>query len=378
MFVSVVMETYLSKIRRNLIMAKSYYIGMEASNGYVKATSNVANGEVDTYLNTLRPVSEAEYENQDSEAKAEVFKFQTGVEKPKYFKVGQTLTSDEQIYFSDDDKGKYTSLDWLAANMIAIYRQLEEEQFEGAPIYVVTGLPTNHSRDEQLKEEMQKALTKTFVINDRSIRVNDVTIVPQGDASFYNDFLTDEGELNEEFLKETASEDEDQQSTILYFDLGFGTCDIKTVVDYTVIPNKSKELPGMEAQWVKAMDSAIEKNPAFASVEILGVEKQLRQGGTLKINNEKADVTDERNEILNQYARQLIGAITKAPFKGMLITQCRFVGGGTMIMKEYISNFLKEKFESNPEHIKTFKFIPNSQATNARGFYKVCVKKYKN
>ncbi|MCM3005690.1 hypothetical protein [Priestia koreensis] len=359
-------------------MSKSIFIGMEASNGYVKATSNITKGEVDTYLNTLTPVSEDVYNaSQSEDSLEEVYSIQLPLEtETQYYKVNKTITSDEQIFFSDDDKSKYTSDEWIMANLIAVYRQIQSTDFAGVNMYLVTGLPTNHSKDENLKKEIKRVLTKSYTVNGKIVRIHDVSIIPQGDASFFNDLITVEGEFDPEFLKETTPDDEDQQSTLLYFDIGFGTTDVKTVIDYAIVPTKSKELPGMEAQWVKVMDKAIEENPELAGIEILGVEKQLRSGGEIDINKEKANVSLDRDKILLAFAKQLVGTIGKAPFKGMLIDQIRFVGGGTIVMEPYIKEVLKDKYKDNPEHIKKFKFIKNSQATNALGFYKMCLKKY--
>lgn len=361
-------------------MVDAIFIGMEASNGYVKATSNVT-WEVDSYLNTLTPVSKEVYEASKN-TDEEVYSFQEGLDpKIRYFKVGKTITSDEQIYFSSDAKSKYTETNWVAANMIAVYRQLKSVDIHNTPIYLLTGVPTDHSRDEDLKKDIKEVLTKTYTINEKIIKLTDASVLPQADASFFNDLLLLDKdlniEINEEFIKETTPDVEDQQSVIIYFDLGFGTGDIKTVIDYNIVPEKSKQIPGMEAQWVKVMNEAVKKNPELAGIEIMAVEKQLQKGGKISINNESVNVDLERDSILMDFGQYCIGLLEKAPFKGMLKTQIRFVGGGPIVMKPYIRESLKDKYKSNPKHIEKFKFVNNSQGTNCLGFFKMCVKKYK-
>ncbi|WP_042351032.1 ParM/StbA family protein [Bacillus massiliigorillae] len=355
------------------------YLGLEASNGYCKAASNLTS-TVDSYLNTLTIVDKDVYNANkgDNGVANGVYEVVTGVNRiPQYFKVGQSITNlDEQVYFSDDDKLKYSDPNWIIANMILIYRQIQEREV-GVPIFVVTGLPTNHSQDEDLKNEIIEALSQRFLINGRSIQLSGVSIIPQGDGSFYNDLIdSSTGEFNKEFLKVTAPEDEDQQSVISYIDIGFGTTDIKTVIDYTVSSKFKKELSGMEKQWIDILQKATSKNSEFAGVEVLAVEKQLRKGGELKFDREKVNVSQEWSDTLQKFAASIVGALTKAPFKGLTFNQIRFVGGGSIVLEPMIREFLNEKYKKNTDHLEKFVFVPNPQFANCNGFQKMCQRKY--
>lgn len=372
----------------------TYFIGMESSNGYVKATSNVNVGEVDTYLNTLTTItdsnvylaSKSRIENLKHKANRDksndVYEIISGFDpKPSYYKVGQRPTTDDIKGFSEEGTSKYSRKDWIAANLIAVYRQLENEDFIGCSINLVTGLPTNHSVDPDLKKEIIESLTKTYTVNGRNLRITNVSILPQADASFFNDLLDFEGDLNEEFLDEVTSEDEDQQTTILYYDIGYGTTDVKTVVDFAVDPKRKKELPGMEKQFVDMMIYAERKNPLLADAEPLLVEKQLRKHGNLDVDGIIVDIVTERNEILERFAEEIVDVIERAPFKKMKINEHRFVGGGAIIMEDYVMKALQNKYVKNKTQIDKYKFIKGEdenylQYTNCLGFYKMCVKKY--
>ena len=131
-------------------------------------------------------------------------------------------------------------------------------------------------------------------------------------------------------------EDEDQQTTILYYDIGYGTTDVKTVVDFAIDPIRKKELAGMEKQFVDMMDVAIGENALLADAELLLVEKQLRKHGNLDVDGIKVDIVAERNEILERFAEEIVDVIEKAPFKKMKINEHRFVGGGAIIMEDYV------------------------------------------
>ncbi|KON67360.1 hypothetical protein AKG34_21305 [Peribacillus butanolivorans] len=372
----------------------TYYIGMESSNGYVKSTSSVNVGEVDTYLNTLTTIkdpnvylaSQSRIENLDHKVNRDksndVYEIIAGVDpKPTYYKVGQRPTTDDIKGFSEEGTSKYSRKEWIAANLIAVYRQLENEDFRGCTINLVTGLPTNHSVDTELKQDIINSLTKTYTVNGRNLRISNVSILPQADSSFFNDLLDFEGKLNEEFLNDVTSEDEDQQTTILYYDIGYGTTDVKTVVDFAIDPIRKKELAGMEKQFVDMMDVAIGENALLADAELLLVEKQLRKHGNLDVDGIKVDIVAERNEILERFAEEIVDVIEKAPFKKMKINEHRFVGGGAIIMEDYVMKALKNKYVKNKSQIDKYKFIKGEdenylQFTNCLGFYKMCVKKY--
>lgn len=363
------------------------FVGYEASNGYVKSYSNVTE-EVDTYLNTLTEIDEDTYErevennstNLKDPVTSQVYKVQFNLQDPMYFRVGKSITSEDQVFFSTDDKDKYEDLEWLAANFISIYRQIQSIDYVAStPIYLATGLPTNHSKDKALREQLKEVLKRQVEVNDKKFRIQDVAVVPQGDASFFNDLLTFEGEINQQFLAETKPEDEDQQSIILYYDIGFGTTDIKTVVDYSLDPDKVKELSGMEKVWTEVLNAAKAKNAELNRYDVLAVEKQLRTGGKININYEEANVTTERQKALDAFAKQLIDALGKTPFKKLVFNQVRFVGGGAIAMEKPIKDYLKVKYAKNLKHTNKFKFlddIEESQFTNCYGFYKICVKKF--
>ena len=363
------------------------FVGYEASMGYVKSYSNVTE-EFDTYRNTLTEITESMYEdhingNTDGfeDPTKQVYKVEFQLREPMYFRIGQDVTSQDTDGFNYNSKEKYSKQKWLAANFIAIYRQVSKEDITPAtPIYIATGLPTNHSVDKKLRESIKENLKQVVTVNGKSLRVFDAAVVPQGDASFFNDLFTLEGEVNSDFIEETTPKIKNQQSILLYFDIGFVTTDIKTVKDYSM-SFESIQLSGMEQNFDKILGYLEEKNVNLYGINVLAVEEQLREGGEIEFDYEEADLTDERNLVLSKFAQQLIDTVDKNPFDQMLVTQVRFVGGGAIVMEEYIKEYLKDKFESNPKKAERFKFlkdIKESPFTNCLGFYKVCVKKFSN
>jgi molecular chaperone GrpE (heat shock protein) len=383
-------------------MSKRYFIGEESSNGNLKATSNVNPGKVDKYLNTVTIANEHDYVTSQERIKSlnpkqrknrnksnDVYEIKFPLkQEPYYYKVGKRPDNGEARGFSTSGKkvsntSKYSEDDWIASNIIAVYRQLEDEDFERTQINLVTGLPTVFSKNTQLKDDIITALTKTYTINGKVLRISNVSILPQADASFFNDLFDLEGNVNEEFLEEVSVKDEEEQTTLMYYDIGYGTTDVKAVIEYAIDPKRKAELDGMEKQYLNMKAAAVEKNGLLEGTDLLVLEKQLREHGYIEIEDDgiSEDITTKRELILEKFAEKIVNVVDRAEFSDLKVNQHRFCGGGSIVMEKYIMKALQKKYTRNPSQIDKYKFIKSEDEeypikTNCLGFYKMCVKKY--
>ena len=339
--------------------------GGECGNGFVKSCFR---GEVDTYLNTLYEVEESDYNKKALSVtvnKDEVFKV-----NGRYFKVGKKPLGKDYITLNSTDKNKYFTDNFRDAFLISIYKQLRTvEDFSSCNTYVVTGLPTEHAEDEQLREEISKFYEKTHMVNDQTFRIKGLEVIAQGEACFYSEVYKD-GEENAEYILETTPSIEGTEFNTMYVDLGHKTCDYRLINDYSV--QSGYEIPGMEDIWTKLIKVAQKQNRALIGFQPLLLEEQLRSSGKIDIEDETADVTNERDQLLSQYAKDILSELKKGEFANKILHSIRFCGGGSLAMRPYLDKAIDDMHKENPKHKKRYKFLENPQSRNSIGYLEAC------
>lgn len=348
-----------------------FYVGTECGNGFVKSCSNVKEyGKVDIYLNTLKTVEKSDYEKSQLGSgynKDEVYSIDG-----KYYIVGKKPNKDEDT-LDNSDKSRYFSDKFKVALLISIYRQIKDvPNHSSYNTYVVTGLPTEHSEDEGLKEEIEKFYKKTHTINNSTIRISGLEAIAQGEAAFYSE-LYNNGEESEDYILETTPDIEDMEFNTLYIDLGHVTTDFRRIRDYSVVDGS--QMYGMQRTWKQLIKIAKEQNSGLAKHPALTLEEQLRKSGFIDIQKETANVSKERDILLKEYAKEIIGKISQA-FNDIYFDSIRFCGGGSILMKDYLLAEIKEKHKTNLRHIERYKFLDNPQERNSLGYLEACYQIY--
>lgn len=345
---------------------KELFLGTECGNGFVKSSFMDV---VESYLNTLLEVSESDYKRGSLSVlanKEEVYKVDN-----KYYKAGKKPLSKDYITFNSTGKDKYFKQEFKVAFLISIYRQVRNaENFDSSNIYIVTGLPTEHAEDETLKAEISKFYEKTHTVNDESIRIKGLEVISQAEAAFYSEVYVN-GEENAQYILETSPKIEGTEFNVIYIDLGHKTCDYRWINDYSV--REGAEIKGMEDIWEELIKVAKKQNPSLAGFSPLLLEEQLRSGGYIDIEDETADVSARREELLSDYADKILLRIKMNPFADTIFHSIRFCGGGSLVMRPYLEKRIEELHKDNPRHIKRYKFLEDPQLRNAVGYKEACL-----
>lgn len=341
------------------------FLGTECGNGFTKSCFL---GKEDNYLNTLYEVEESDYNKGSLAVKVnqdEVFKV-----GGRYFKVGKKPLSKEYITFNSTDKNKYFKEEFKAAFLISLFRQLRAvRDFSTCNIYVVTGVPTEHAEDDQLRDEISKFYEKTHTVNDQTIRIKGLEVIAQGEAAFYSEVYR-QGKENAEYILETTPKIEGTEFNIMYVDLGHKTCDYRLINDYSV--RGGAEIEGMEDIWTQLIKMAQKQNRALIGFSPLLLEEQLREGGEIDIEDETADVTVERDAILSKYAERILDRLKMGEFAEKRLHSIRFCGGGSLALRPYLEKKIAETHKENPKLINRYKFLENPQTRNAVGYLEAC------
>lgn len=356
-------------------------IGLEAANGFVKAISDCGDGKFDTYLNTITPSTEKEYQDSLKGITREpVYKI-----NGNYYKVGlkidkKTFGNKQEAFTSRNEK-KYQSETWQAAFLIACYRQLLNKiDGKGNAILetvVTTGLPVNDDKRTSLKDYLREVFVGTHEINDQKFTIKQLNFLGQGTASFFDAMyiVDDEGnvERNKKYFAETAPQEKGEVSKVLWLDFGWGTLDRKLVIDNTPQPSETEdEDNGMRSVWTEVLEAVRSKkeNEWLLGVDILRVEDQIREGKEITLNFKTADISEEFDEAMRAYSERVIkGIYTGGSLDNMVFDAVYCIGGGAISLKPYLEEAVANYHEEEGRR-DAYKYPKNPQHTNCSGYLK--------
>lgn len=359
-------------------------VGVEAANLSVKGISTQRNDKVDVYINTTTETTEGEYERFDSGMQTEpVYKIDG-----KYLKVDREIDKTlgiEQHCFAQLDHNKYYEPEWRKQFIIAVYRQVAGNS--GAEVIVTTGLPELDDRKSSLKDDLREAFVgKTFEVNDEEFTIKELHFLGQGAAAFVNDaVIIDENgqqQPNMRFLTQTAPRDGKRDARYLYVDIGWGTVDRRPVLGTNIqkvesVSNEEPGTQGMKFIWKKVLDRAVEadkKNEWLLKYGPLGLESQFRQvcAGEDFITKdfEEVNIRKYYDEVMLEEARTIVSGMYSGSLDGKVWDQVRITGGGSIPMRPFIEQAVRERHAGNQRRIDSYKFLENPQESNCRGYLK--------
>jgi len=201
---------------------------------------------------------------------------------------------------------------------------------------VVIGLPVsdlkNHKRDLQLLKGTHNIM---FCGKKRTIELTDINILPQGASAYFDLILNDEGKASSPLAGKRVG----------IIDIGEKTLDFVLMDKNRFITDKSGSRDwGMNSAYLKLL------TPIHDKLHITCLPHQVREY-TSRI---EADTKKEYKKL----ATEIVKGITVAGWNHRDIDVVYLAGGGGIALHKYIA----EQFRCE--------VIPESQFSNARGFYK--------
>ncbi len=238
---------------------------------------------------------------------------------------------------------------------------------------VVTGLPIEHYRNPQLREDYEKNLTGshtlTFVLPDGTTLTKQFFIVrlrvlPQGLGCFYDVTFNEDGEIERSELL---------QNKHLLIDVGFRTVDVTVVEDFEPVDLYCYSLDNKGIKTV--LDNILEDIKTDRNEEgaLRYPEFNKPLSEMEKIFLERSFFYDGQVVSVENYARKWLKELTweiensiNTRLGGFSSFHNVFVsGGGGLSLSGYFSN-------------PRVQLTPNSQFSNCHGFYKVAFRQLKN
>jgi hypothetical protein len=345
-------------------------IGFEAANSFVKATSTITAGEVDTYLNTLTRYPES----------AAIDDFTNAIKRGFYkigdafYKPGQDLKTKDTETSSSTKGNRYTSPDrkYYRECLVAIYKQLEKEKIRDVfneNIYVVTGIPVkdvkNYEKDIQ---ELLLANDGKHTVNNKTFTIKGVKVISQGLSGFYDEAVGFDGEFLADFVNEA------EEKEYLYTDIGFGSTDFQWISD--LAPREARGMEGFGTviseinNWAKKQDTGY----ADDNLEDFALIKPLIKGNVLNVTVN--EVTVDKDEFFLSFATKVITRLEQDPFKITMYQKIKFCGGGAIALKSYLIKALNDK--GYEKLVSRCEFNDElAQVKNARGYLKYGLRFFK-
>ena len=243
---------------------------------------------------------------------------------------------------------------------LALY--MDEDQ-EYAEFDVVTGLPVLEFRNQ--KDALYNMMTNSgrpfrFVMHygpktvNKTIKVNNVKVISQGEGAFYDFILDNNGDIIEKQAEIVAG-------TVMVVDVGYRTTDIVTM-------DNGRYVEPLSDQFNKGVNG-IHQEVLRLIMEKYGIKKELRdldqivRDGHFYHNTKFYDV----NEIINQAARPFAEDIVESLHTTSndqlgSVNHVIFTGGGSEIIYPFILELLRGVVNTS--------IMANSEFCNATGYYK--------
>lgn len=361
-------------------MKKTLYCGFESANSYIKAVGSElnkpvdVNNDIDVYLNTLTESSKEDYQNQNNslaKTSDSIYEIEN-----RYFKVGKKPTHKGQDSSSSSSVTRYKTPEYRWESIIAIYRQVVNVIEDNCVIRVVTGVPTDHANDPDAEKFIQNNLCGKHKINGKEIHIASVDVISQGESTFYSEVFNDSAGVNEEFVLNVSNPDEDEITQLLYIDIGHGTTDYRVIRDFSTYETEHYKLTGISEVWTELLKNTVAKFPKISSSNptVMALEKQFQTTGKFEHKLVDVDVTEKREELLQQYATKVIKAIYGDAFRDVTFDQIRITGGGAIALEKYLLKAIDEIELGDKKKKDRYKFIDKEirQKSNALGYLRYC------
>ena len=228
---------------------------------------------------------------------------------------------------------------------------------------VVTGLPV-------LEFKNQKADLFNMMINQgepfeftfyhgakqiqKSIKVSNVKVISQGEASFYDYILNDDGSINKEKASEVVGR-------VMVVDVGYKTTDIVTMENGKYVETMSDQLN----QGVNQMHNECIKL-IFSKYNIKKEMKEIDniiRDGYLFYNKQDIDISDIVQKASIPFAEDIIDNLINISNDQLgALSTIILTGGGSSLIYDYINKQLNDN--------TNVVLMDNSEFSNARGYYK--------
>jgi plasmid segregation protein ParM len=327
-------------------------MGIDHGNGWVKARSNsVAKMK---YISALaRPESFGEGMEVGKDVSCK--KFVSEKFKNEIYCWGKDVTKADELLPTYAHENRYLDKHYNLLSEFIMGALLPNNAPMVLDILVVTGCPSREKGTEA-----ESALKKVFEGNhlvfiddeSRGYRVTECIVLPQPLGAVLDLYLTEDGYVQDESY-ETA--------TVAVIDLGSGTSDLDVISNLRRQKGKSDTIRlGMNNIYMRMMDYIISQHPT-SIVTIEKGQEQFEQDNYVISKRLSVPIKQKREELIREHFEALKKKIDqrwpdKSSFDKIILT-----GGGAQI-QDLANMFIKWE--------KDIIVAPNSQSSNANGFYK--------
>lgn len=279
------------------------------------------------------------------------------------FTAGNTLG---YISSSSASIERYASEHYYRESIIAISHFVND----GDTVIVATGIPADHYKNKEKATKLIKDALKgehTIGINGKEITftIKDVLVTMQGLATFFYTVIDEWGNVDEEMVERYDG------TETLIVDLGWGSSDVAVIrgnslVDYQTLTTSMKTAYERILEHLQTNAAKEGKKLATARIQLLELERQLRQSDVFKYSNEQYDASNIKRSVFKETTDDIITEINN--YRPMeQFTTVIFTGGGTKaLLPELEPRLADPKTNKLQENI----FIMNeTQISNVKGYY---------
>lgn len=323
------------------------YIGFEAANSYVKSKSDT---KEETYLNTRKVVPRFR-ENVFGEAGSNKQVYRVNWD-PNSYTVGDV----DGLSSSSREHKRYGKESYKLESLIAISRHVDTDD----TVKAVTGLPGNHYRIQEAKDDIKNQLEgeQIIYVNDKAkvFHIEKVIPVLQPLGSLFYLMLDTNGQYRGDIGAKLA------RGKKLIVDIGFGSTDIAVLEGFDLVQTE-----GLNYSMYNAFDF-IDKRlkdqyPILETQDytLFELDDAIRyKDGIFYKAGKSYDLKSWKEDAFADVARQIMDKITNK-YNPTQYDFVIFTGGGVPALDKYLSRYVKS------DNVHTID--GKSQAANSIGYY---------
>lgn len=334
---------------------KTKVIGFESANSFVKVYHE---GKELVYPNTVTNAVKENFKVSDKFSEKTVYEI-----LGRRVNVGAVNNYQSS---SMDSIERYSTKEYHIESVIAISQFVKS----GDKVVAVTGIPSIHYQD---KEEATELIKKNLV-GPRSIlkdgktikfEIVDVLVTLQPLATFFYCVLDEFGNVDGDM------EDRFYDTQTLIIDIGWGTTDMAHLISDGLektfnVPVSMVDVYDTIAVLLIEQALVDKRKLKNADIELLNLEKQIREKGCFNYSNEVYKVDTIADEVFDRYAEEiLLRAKAKADFDKF--TTVIFTGGGAKTLETYLKKRLIDP--TTGSIYDNIFFMLEGQIANAKGYF---------
>lgn len=235
---------------------------------------------------------------------------------------------------------------------------LMASDFEGASskileVELVVGLPSKDYIEEEKTDALVEVLKDQHQVKldveTYTIKVSDITILPQPFGTLYQQLIDDQGLILDDSLK---------ASKVGIIDVGGGTILIDTINNLMADNSVSKQInSGVDSLYRNIAENL------KGEVSVYKIDKALRSQDRVYeySQNNKIDISELASQSIDDFTEDLINSINSTLDDIVSMDALIFTGGGTNLIN---AKMIQEEYDN-------VTFVEDPELANVRGFYKL-------